>query len=142
MFFTDQTSAGTSNSGSQNQANAGTSPPVVTPAPVTSPPAATPAVDAAALAQFRDAIVAANPQAVAELIQGATFAEIQASVEGAKAVYARIAGSQANGTQSSGTTSPPVAPTVPAGGGAAPDTSSLPPIEKIKAGLEQRQKAG
>lgn len=146
---TTETSTAQAPGGSGNEANAGTSPPVVTPAPVTSPPAAAPAVDAAALGQFRDAIVAANPQAVSELIRGSSFAEIQASVEGAKAAYARIAASvgghaQANGTQAAGATAPPVAvaPHVPAGGGAGVDTSSLPPVEKIKAGLAQRAQAG
>src|SRR3712207_5826016 len=46
---------------------------------------------AAALALAREALIAANPEAVPELIAGSTAEELRASLAAAKAAYARIA---------------------------------------------------
>lgn len=82
------------------------------------------------LALLRDLARRAHPDAVAELIDGATAEEIQASIEPARAVYARLRAELA---------SPAVQPepvTVPAGGMApVPDPDHLPAAEKIRRGL-------
>lgn len=104
----------------------GTTPVVVT--------AAAAVVDAAALAQFREAIVAANPQAIPELIAGESFAAIQASVEGAKAAFTRVS----EAVKAGGAVAPPK---IPAGGGAPPpvDVSKMSPMAKISHGIAQEK---
>lgn len=91
-----------------------------------------PSLSAEELAEIREILVSANPQAVPELIQGSTLAELKASVEGAKAAYQRIADS-VHGT--------PPAP-VPAGqpgrqAEVLPEDAT--PEQRIAAGLRARK---
>lgn len=93
---------------------------------------------AEALTLAREALIAANPEAVAELITGATAAELRASVAAAKAAYASAAERvrQQLGEQS-----------VPAGGGArseqgAVDVAALSPSAKISTAIERRNARG
>ena len=84
------------------------------------------------LALAREALIAANPDAVPEMIGGATAAELRASLAAAKAVGARIAGQVR--TQLA-------AERVPAGGSTrtvAVEASSLSPSAKIAAGIQQQ----
>lgn len=136
--MSEQTSVSTSNTGSENQAGitpAAPITPAAAPAAQASAQATTPAVDAQALAQFREAVVKANPDAIPELIAGHDFAGIQASVEGAKAAFARIANAVKTGA--------PAQPAgVPAGGAPAlplVDVESLSSEAKIAHGLKLRQ---
>lgn len=52
--------------------------------------ATSPALSAEQLGRLRAALIAANPEAVPELIAGADFDTLLASVEPARAVYARV----------------------------------------------------
>lgn len=86
---------------------------------------------AEALALAREALIAANPEAVPELIAGGTAAELRASLVAAKAAYASAAERvrQQLGEQS-----------VPAGGGArsaglAADVTAMSASEKISRAL-------
>ena len=82
------------------------------------------------LEKVRDLILAANPNVVPELIRGASFDALLASVEPAKAAYAAVAAKV--GT----------APVVPGGqpGRQAPDArvEGLSPAAKIAEGLRRR----
>lgn len=100
--------------------------------------AAPAAIDAATLATFRAAIVAANPDAIPELIAGDSFEAITASVAGAKTAYANAAARIKPEGQAA------TAPSVPAGGGAAPvvNLAQMSPAAKIAHGLSARRKAG
>lgn len=60
------------------------------PAPVTAEPAGAPGLTVEQLGRLREALVAANPEAVPELIAGADFDALLASVAPARAAYARV----------------------------------------------------
>lgn len=134
-----------------------------TPAVVTNPPVVAPSIDATTLATYRQAIVAANPRAIPELIAGNDFAAVNASLEGARSAFERIAtamgataaaGASAAGGGGTGEavaaaggvqsgqpaqTAPPV---VPAGGaGTVVNVDKLSPEAKIRVGIEQAAKA-
>lgn len=97
------------------------------------------AMSAEELAAVREVVLRAYPETVPELVGGATVAEVLGSVEAAAAAYLRIAEGVA--ARASGTAPGPTAPVVPAG--SAPpvgvDPERLPPVEKIRRGLEQRR---
>ena len=94
-------------------------------------------VTAAELAAVRDLALKAHPDAVPELVGGATVAEVLASVEPARAAYRRVV--EATGTGGRAT---PMAPAVPAGDAPPPltDPERLPPGEKIRRGLAARER--
>ena len=77
-------------------------------------------------------VLAAYPDSVPELIQGETVPELLASIEAARAAYARVAESVVVPVE-------PVAaaaPAVPAGGGSAViDPGALPAAEKVRRGI-------
>ncbi len=77
-------------------------------------------------------VLAAYPDSVPELIRGETVPELLASIEPARAAYARVA-------ETVGTTAEPIAaiaPVVPAGGGSAViDPGALPAAEKVRRGI-------
>lgn len=81
------------------------------------------------LAAVRELVLRAHPDVVPELVTGETIAALIASVEPARAAYARLTASIAQDAS-------PVAP-VPAGGSApiAVDPDRVPPAEKIRRGL-------
>ena len=85
----------------------------------------------------RQVVLAAYPDSVPELIQGATVPELLASIEAARAAYARVAETVAVPAE-------PVAvaaPVVPAGGGSAMiDPGALPAAEKVRQGIAGRQR--
>lgn len=84
------------------------------------------------LEAVRAVVLAAYPDSVAELIRGETVPELLASIEPARAAYARVAEAVA-------ITAEPVAvvaPVVPAGGGSAVvDPGALPAAEKVRRGI-------
>lgn len=84
------------------------------------------------LEAVRQVVLAAYPDSVAELIQGETVPELLASIEPARAAYARVAESVAVAVEPVGL----VAPVVPAGGGSAVvDPGALPAAEKVRRGI-------
>jgi hypothetical protein len=81
------------------------------------------------LALVREVVLKAHPDAVPELIGGETIADLLASVEPARAAYARISERQ----RPAGETPP----TVPAGAATAVvDPATLPSHELIRRGIE------
>ena len=84
----------------------------------------------------RELMLVAHPDVVPELVEGATLAELLASLEPARAAFQRIAA--AVGEASAGGA---VAPTVPAGGAPAMaiDPERLPAAEKIRQALASRR---
>ena len=89
------------------------------------------------LAAVREVVLRAHPDVVPELVRGATAAEVLASIEPARAAYARIAAQI--GPAPTASPSPP-APAIPAGGaGPVPrDPDRLPAPEKFRRGLASR----
>lgn len=87
------------------------------------------------VAAVREVVLRAHPDAVAELIAGATVAELLASVEPARAAFARVVA--ASSSDKIAGYGKPVAPVVPAGDALAfaVDPDQLPPVEKIRRGL-------
>jgi hypothetical protein len=87
---------------------------------------------AAELDAVRQVVLAAYPDSVPELIQGDSVPALLASIEPARAAYARLAESVAVAVE-------PVAasaPVVPAGGGSAViDPGALPAAEKVRRGI-------
>jgi len=85
------------------------------------------------LAQLRDTLIAAHPQAVPELIAGDTFAALLASVGPARAAWSRISEAATRGHTAG----------IPRGGSVrAPDTTrydGLSPEGKIAVGLAGRR---
>ena len=84
------------------------------------------------LAAVREVVLRAYPDAVPELVSGASVAEVLASVEGARAAYRRVV------EAASGAGEPtPAVPSVPAGAvtRSAVDPERLPAAEKIRRGL-------
>ena len=114
----------------------------------TAPSAATATVtvtptEAAELTAARNLVLKANPNAVPELVTGATIAELEASAANATAVYQRIRDNIAGVADGS---TPPVKQTeaapanVPAGAAAfVVDLNALPPSELIKRGMAARR---
>ncbi len=87
----------------------------------------------------RAVVLSAYPDCVPELVQGVTVAELLASVEPARAAYARVAAAVADRTEAPVVAEPPV---VPAGGGSAVvDPGALPPAEKVRRGIEHHRRA-
>lgn len=86
------------------------------------------------LAQLRDTLIAAHPQAVPELIAGDSFAALLASVGPARAAWSRISAATTRGHTAG----------IPRGGSVrAPDTTrydGLSPEGKIAVGLGERTK--
>jgi hypothetical protein len=93
----------------------------------------------AELAAVRELALKAHPDAVPELVRGASVAEVMASLEPARAAYRRIA--EAATGQVQAPVLLPVPPAVPAGD--APrvvvDVDRLPATEKIRRGLAGRR---
>jgi hypothetical protein len=88
------------------------------------------------LEAVRDVVLSAYPDCVPELVQGDTVAELLASVEPARAAYARVA---ATVTIPVETVSAP--PPVPAGGGSAVvDPGDLPAAEKVRRGIANHRR--
>ena len=89
------------------------------------------------LATVRELALRAYPDRVAELVTGATVAELMASVEPARAAYRRIAEAVGQGAAAAR----PAAPVVPAGDAPrlAVDVEALPAAEKIRRGLATRR---
>lgn len=85
------------------------------------------------IAAVREIVLRAHPDAVVELISGATIPELLASVEPARAAYARVVAAAGERERYDKT----VAPVVPAGDAPAfaVDPDHLPPVEKIRRGL-------
>ena len=100
-------------------------------------PGETPVASGDELAAVREVVLRAHPDVVPELVRGATIAEVLASIEPARAAYARIA--VQIGPAPPASPSPP-APAIPAGGaGPVPiDPDRLPAPEKIRRGLASR----
>ena len=86
------------------------------------------------LAAVRAVVLSAYPDCVPELVKGETVAELLASVEPARAAYARVAASVPAPVVE--VVTPPV---VPAGGGSAVvDPGELPAAEKVRRGIAHR----
>lgn len=88
--------------------------------------------DMAELDAMRAVVLAAYPDSVPELIRGETVPELLASIEPARAAYARVAESVAVNVE------PAIvaAPVVPAGGASAViDPGALPAAEKVRRGI-------
>lgn len=109
--------------------------------PPTAPTAPLPPVTADAgpepddLTAIRDVVLRAYPDVVPDLVRGDSTAALLASVEPARAAYARIRATiQTDSTHGAANT--PM-PTIPAGGGAPlpVDPDRLPSSEKIRRGL-------
>lgn len=84
------------------------------------------------LATVRDLIVRAHPDIVPELVTGTSIAELNASIEPARAAYQRIAGQTTR-------PEPSIPPSVPAGGAhQIIDPDRLPTAEKLRRGLAGR----
>jgi hypothetical protein len=90
------------------------------------------------LAAVREVVLRAYPDAVPELVVGASVAEVLASVEGARSAYRRVAAAVAADGPRSG--EPVTIPVVPAGATrpVAVDPERLPAAEKIRRGLARR----
>ena len=86
-----------------------------------------------AIGAFKSQVLKANPLVPAELVTGATVAEITASVEKATAIVNKVKEGLARETQT--VTIPPGAP-----GRTEPDMSGYSATEKIKAGIEKARK--
>ena len=87
------------------------------------------------IAAVRAVVLTAYPDSIPELVQGETIAELLASVESARAAYARVAETLPSRAEPA-TANPP---TVPAGGGSAVlDPTDLPAAEKVRRGIAHR----
>ncbi len=86
------------------------------------------------IAQVRDLARQAYADAVTEMIDGNSVAEIVASIDGARAAYARVLATAREQQQA---TQPPRPPAVPAGGSgsAVADIERLPASEKLRLGV-------
>jgi hypothetical protein len=88
------------------------------------------------LEAVRDVVLSAYPDCVPELVQGDTVAELLASVEPARAAYARVAA-----TVTIPVETVPALPPVPAGGGSAVvDPGDLPAAEKVRRGIANHRR--
>ena len=87
----------------------------------------------AAVARYREAVLAAEPELPPELVSGETLEELEGSLESARRAVAQIR--ERLSVESEGERGFPVG--APARG-AAPVASSMTPAEKIAYGLEQR----
>lgn len=101
-----------------------------------SEPDVTPVVDPQPpddLAQVRELILASHTDIVPELVQGASVADLVASIESARTAYTRVIESVP--------TAPPI--TIPAGGNAGVeiDIDALPTSEKIRRGLASAKRS-
>ena len=83
----------------------------------------------------REVVLSAYPDCVPELVHGETIAEVLASVEPARAAYARVAATLAVPD------APATPPLVPAGGGSAViDPAELPAAEKVRRGIASHRR--
>jgi hypothetical protein len=84
----------------------------------------------------REVVLSAYPDCVPELVQGDTVAELLASVEPARAVYARVAATVPTPVDAVSTPPP-----VPAGGSRAViDPGDLPAAEKVRRGIANHRR--
>lgn len=89
--------------------------------------------EADALAMVREVVLRAHPDAVPELIAGATIGELLASVVPARAAYARVRETVAGGSA--------VPPAVPAGAAVSGlDLGSVPSMELIRRGVARARR--
>jgi hypothetical protein len=92
------------------------------------------------LEAVRAVVLAAYPDSVPELIRGESVPELLASIEPARAAYARVVESVA--AQAATEPVAPVAPVVPAGGGSAViDPGALPATEKVRRGIAGQRRS-
>lgn len=91
------------------------------------------------VAMVRELALRAHPDAVPEMVAGATVAEVMASLEPARAAYQRLA--ERMETRGVGGAAVPAVPAVPAGSAprVATDPERLPAAEKIRRGLAARR---
>lgn len=83
----------------------------------------------------REVVLSAYPDCVPELVHGETIAEVLASVEPARAAYARVVATI------SAPEAPSAPPLVPAGGGSAIiDPTELPAAEKVRRGIANHRR--
>lgn len=89
------------------------------------------------MAMLREALLAAYPEAVPELVGGESVGAMLASLGPARAAWERVA--EAVGARSAA--APAAPPPVPAGSAppVAVDVAALPPTEKIRRGLAARR---
>ena len=88
------------------------------------------------LAAVREVVLSAYPDCVPELVQGDTVAELLASVEPARAAYARVAATVPTPVEAVSTPPP-----VPAGGSSAViDPGELPAAEKVRRGIANHRR--
>ena len=93
------------------------------------------------LAAVREVVLRAYPDAVPELVSGASVVEVLASVEGARAAYRRVVeAAEVAGAGATAGTGASSLPSVPAGAVTRPavDPERLPAAEKIRRGLAGR----
>ena len=84
----------------------------------------------------REVVLSAYPDCVPELVQGDTVAELLASVESARAAYARVADTVPARVEAVSTPPP-----VPAGGSSAViDPGELPAAEKVRRGIANHRR--
>ncbi len=84
----------------------------------------------------REVVLSAYPDCVPELVQGDTVAELLASVEPARAAYARVAATVPTPVEAVSTPPP-----VPAGGSRAViDPGDLPAAEKVRRGIANHRR--
>jgi len=84
----------------------------------------------------REVVLSAYPDCVPELVQGDTVAELLASVEPARAAYARVAATVPTPVEAVSTPPP-----VPAGGSSAViDPGELPAAEKVRRGIANHRR--
>lgn len=89
------------------------------------------------VALVREVVLKAHPDVVPELVSGATIAELLASVEPARAAYARIEERLPKATAVGGVQTPPA---VPAGAATAVvDPATLPAHELIRRGVRTKR---
>ena len=89
------------------------------------------------IAAVRAVVLNAYPDCVPELVHGETVAELLASVEPARAAYARVAATIPERAVPAPAAAPPVVPA--GGGGAVLDPTDLPPAEKVRRGIAHRR---
>lgn len=87
------------------------------------------------LVAVREVVLHAYPDCVPELVTGKTVTELLASVEPARAAYARVAASVP------ASETPAAPPVVPAGGSSAVvDPGDLPAAEKVRRGIANHRR--
>ena len=91
----------------------------------------------------REVVLRAHPDVVPELVTGGSVAELLASVEPARAAYARIVEARPASEAAAAVAVPNVPPVVPAGAAtSAVDPATLPAQELIRRGIEAERRRG